>query len=149
MTAYGTALREMSGVYRAWRDRLVAWISSADAGAEVETLLSALAALESGFIERARQVGDAVEAVRRSESRALGRDCTLHEMAVRFGAEDEFDEAEAAVAEVAALRVTALRHVESIRDGVGGEIEKIAGARKLSRRYTSPKVKGGKVDGRI
>lgn len=149
MTSLGAELTRMGGVYRAWRDRLVAWISTAAAGSDVDRLLAELSALESEFIGLARGVGDAVEAERRRESRALGRDCSLHELAVRHGAGEEFDDAEAAVAEVAALRVTALRQVEEIRDGVRVELDKIAVSRRLSRRYTSGKVKGAKVDGKI
>jgi hypothetical protein len=149
MTVLAAALHGMGGVYRAWRGRLVAWISAAEASEDVDGLIASLSALESEFIVRARNAGNAVEAERRSLSRSLGRDCSLYELARRQGAESEFDEAEAAVAEVAALRVTALRHVEKMRDGMRDEIEKIAGARKLSKRYTRPKVKGIKVDGTI
>lgn len=148
-TRLGSAFSEMAGVYRAWAHRLVGWISAAEAGDGVDSLIASLVEMETFFLDRARRVGERLESERVRLSRQAGHDNRLRELAVREGVTAEFEEAESAVAEVARLRVTALREVERMRDGMRDELDKIAGARRLVKRYTRSRPKGGRVDGKV
>ncbi len=145
----GAALSHMSALYRAYADRLVGWISALENGGDVEVLFEALSRMEGDFIGSAHEAGTWVDEERVRVQKRAGRVLSIREAAEREGELPRFEEASASVAEAARLRVTALRIVERIRDGLGDEIEKNAGARKLVRKYTHDQRSGRKVNGRV
>jgi len=143
------SLSRLAACYNLYADRLVPWISSVESAKDIDKVISSLSELETEFIDKAKMLGEEVEAKRIEIRKNEEKNIKLYDAVISVGAEQEFNEASSAVHQVAALRVSALREMEKIKEKIRLEILKNNSARTLNKKYNRNERKGRRVDGKI